>query len=78
MRRRELLLTATAMMAGRAVRAQPKTMPVIGFLGGGSPSPSAANMAAFLSGLSQAGYVEGQNVTIEYRWAESHRDRAPL
>ena len=53
-------------------------MPVIGFLSGGSSGPSAANTATFLSGLSQAGYVEGQNVTIEYRWAEGHPDRAPL
>jgi putative tryptophan/tyrosine transport system substrate-binding protein len=52
-----------------ATRAQPPTVPVIGFLSGRSPSESAYALAAFHQGLKQGGYVEGQNVAIEYRWA---------
>ena len=78
MNRRELmLLLGGAVTAGRALRAQQKAMPVIGFLVSGSLGPSAASVAAFRQGLSETGYVEGQNVAIEYRWAEGSYDRLP-
>jgi putative tryptophan/tyrosine transport system substrate-binding protein len=77
MRRRELLLVAPAMIAARAVRAQQKAMPVIGFLSSTSPGPFASYVAAFGQGLGQTGWVDGQNVTIEYRWAEGPYDRLP-
>jgi putative tryptophan/tyrosine transport system substrate-binding protein len=77
MRRRELLLLGGAMTAARALRAQQKAMPVIGWLSSVSPGPSAHFVAAFRQGLSETGYVEGQNVTIEYRWAEGRDDRLP-
>jgi len=78
MKRRELLLLAGAMTVAHAVRAQQKAMPVIGVLNTGSPGPSTAPfIAAFRQGLSEAGYVEGQNLAIEYRWAEGHYDRLP-
>jgi putative ABC transport system substrate-binding protein len=50
-------------------------MPVIGFLSIASPGPSAPLVTAFRQGLSETGYVEGQNVAIEYRWAEDRQDR---
>jgi putative tryptophan/tyrosine transport system substrate-binding protein len=78
MNRRELmLLVAGVMMPARALRAQQKTMPVIGYLHYGSPGSFAPFIAAFHQGLSEAGYVEEQNVAIEYRWAEGRYDRLP-
>jgi ABC-type uncharacterized transport system substrate-binding protein len=78
MNRRELiLLLGGAMTAARALRAQQKAMPVIGYLHYASPGPNAPNVAAFRQGLSETGYVEGQNLAIEYRWAEGRYDRLP-
>jgi putative ABC transport system substrate-binding protein len=79
MNRRELLLLAGAMAAGPTLRAQQKAMPVIGYLsiGSASPGPLAPNVAAFRQGLSDTGYTEGQNLAIEYRWAEGQYDRLP-
>ena len=77
-RRRELvLLLGSAMMTARILRAQQKAMPVIGLLSSGSPGANAAKVAAFCQGLREIGYVEGQNLAIEYRWAEGHYNRLP-
>jgi len=79
MKRRELmmLLLGGSMTAARTLRAQRKAMPVIGFLVSVSPGPAAPFVAAFRQGLSETGYVEGQNLTTEYRWAEGNYDRLP-
>jgi putative ABC transport system substrate-binding protein len=78
MRRRELmLLLAGSMTAARDLRAREKAMPVIGYLSSASPSTTAPFVAALRQGLSETGYIEGQNVAIEYRWAEGHYDRLP-
>jgi putative tryptophan/tyrosine transport system substrate-binding protein len=60
-----------------AARAQRPTMPVIGFLGSETPDLFADRFRAIRQGLSDAGYVEGRNLAIEYRWAESRNDRLP-
>ena len=74
-RRGFLSVVAAATAWPLTVRAQQKAMPVIGVLSAGTTSGPA--LAAFRQGLSEAGYVEGQNVAIEYRWAEGHYDRLP-
>jgi putative tryptophan/tyrosine transport system substrate-binding protein len=58
-------------------QAQQPSMPVIGFLSGLSAAAVARPLAAFFQGLKETGYVEGQNVAIEYRWAEGQYDRLP-
>jgi putative ABC transport system substrate-binding protein len=79
MRRRDVLgvLGVGAAMWPGAVRAQQPTMPVIGFLHSASAAGFADLMPAFRNGLNEAGYVEGQNVAIEYRWGEGHNERLP-
>jgi putative tryptophan/tyrosine transport system substrate-binding protein len=78
MKRRELmLLLAGALTAPGTLRAQQRATPVIGWLNSGSPGPSGPLLTAFRQGLSETGYVEGQNVAIEYRWAEGSYDRLP-
>src|SRR5437763_1925750 len=79
MRRRQLisLLGGAAMVWPAGVRAQQPAMPVIGFLNAASPEGYAHYVAGFRQGLADSGYIENQNVAIEYRWAEGQYERLP-
>ena len=79
MRRRDLIkgIVGSAAAWPLAAHAQQSAMPVIGFLSSRSPGESSGVVAAFRQGLSEAGFVEGQNALIAFRWAEGHYDRLP-
>jgi putative ABC transport system substrate-binding protein len=78
-RRRDFIrvVARSAVALPLAAHAQQSALPVIGFVNSGSPKDHAQQLAAFLEGLGEGGYVEGRNVAIEYRWAESQNTRLP-
>ena len=78
MRRREFIIFLGSGAAwSNMARAQQPALPVIGFLHSTSAGPNVGTVSAFREGLKQAGYVDGQNVAIEFRWADGHYDRLP-
>jgi putative ABC transport system substrate-binding protein len=76
-RREFMALLGTAALSPPPAQGQHQSMPVIGYLGPESPGPFASRVRAFRDGLAEAGYVEGRNVAIEYRWAEGNNERLP-
>jgi putative tryptophan/tyrosine transport system substrate-binding protein len=77
MRRREFIAGLGAAVWPLAARAQQPAMPTVGFVNLGSANASATYVAAFRKGLGETGYVEGQNVTVEYHWLDGQYDRLP-
>jgi putative ABC transport system substrate-binding protein len=82
MKRREFIagfgaITSSSFLLPMASRAQQSAMPVVGYLSSRSPGESAGVVSAFLQGLRESGHVVGQNVAIEYRWAEGNYERLP-
>jgi putative tryptophan/tyrosine transport system substrate-binding protein len=77
-KRRDFVALGGALLASPlTARAQQSAMPVVGLINGGSVDASVRNAAAFRNGITETGYVEGQNVTVEYNWLEGHYDRLP-
>src|SRR5580692_9175299 len=79
MRRREFITLAAGVAAAWPLdmQAQPSSMPMIGFMSGRSPEDSVHLVSAFQQGLAESGFVEGQNLKIEFRWAQGDYDRLP-
>src|ERR1043166_4980941 len=78
MKRRDLLCGSVVIALWAApVLAQHESMPVIGFLNGQSPGPWEPHLVAFRTGLGDAGFIEGQNIAVDYRWAEGHYEKLP-
>ena len=78
MKRREFIFALSGAVAcPLPARAEQAALPLIGYLSSGSPQGFASRLAAFRRGLQEIGYREGQNVAVEYRWAEGHDDRLP-
>jgi putative ABC transport system substrate-binding protein len=79
MRRRDFIKATVGVVTAWpvAARAEQSAMPVIGYLGGSSPAYRGHLLTAFWRGIRESGFVEGENVTIEYRWAQDQYDRLP-
>src|SRR5215472_4499423 len=77
MQRREFITLLGGAAWPSAARAQQPALPVVGFISGSSREMAAERPAAFRKGLAEAGFVEGQNVTVEYHWLNGQYDRVP-